>query len=129
MKASALTNPCRLLVATLFTVLVATIVSIPAHAEQGTDSGYVTLTETGWGADMVRVGTTAPQIDPANCPVKNYGYQTSPSDPGNHAYQAALLEAYRTYLIWGTGRVQLVISSTKCSPAGLPLIVGVTLHR
>ena len=126
MKASALKNPSRLLVATLFTVLVATIVSTPAYAQSTTASGVITLYTNGWSQDSVRVQTNAPLVNPFGCPNTD-GYITNPSDPGNHTFQTALLEAYRTRLIYGRGFVQITVSNTACY-LGWPKIIGVTLH-
>jgi len=127
MTASVLKNLSRLLVATLVTVLVGTIVSSPAYAQSTTGPGIITMYTNGWVQDSVRVQLDIPEINPAGCPNTN-GYITKPSDPGNHAYQQAVLEAYRTRLVYGVGHVEITVSNTTCY-IGWPQIIGVTLNK
>lgn len=90
----------------------------PASAQASAQSGTITSYITGWSADQVKVETTAPFVNPAGCPDMD-GYTTSPSDPGNHAHQAALLAAFVSgipVVIW--------VSNTTCY-AGRPEIIGV----
>lgn len=122
MKASTLKNPSRVIVATLFTVLVATIVSAPAHAQEYTSPGYINFYTNGWATDQVRVTTTAPPINPAGCPFTD-GYITNPSEPGNHTFEAALLE---TFLASSPKHVEIIVSNTTCY-LGRPEIIGVTI--
>jgi len=91
-----------------------------AHAQQWSAAGTITFYTTGFLADQVRVQTTAPFINPANCPTTD-GYITNPSDSGNHTHQAALLGAYLS------GKtVQIVVSTTACY-LGRPQIIAVTI--
>lgn len=104
----------------LAVVLFLTGLASSVHAQQATSSGTITLYTTGWLADQVRVQTTAPFINPANCSATD-GYITSASDPGNHTHQAALLGAYLS------GKtVQITVSNTACV-LNRPQIIGVTI--
>ncbi len=92
-------------------------VFVYAQSPTNTQSGTITLYSTGWSADEVRVMTTAPFV--ANGCSATDGYVTSPSDPGNHAHQAALLAAF----IAGKN-VYLTVSGCF---QNRPQIIGVTV--
>lgn len=82
-------------------------------------SGTITSYNVGWSADQVRVTTTvSPIYNPDGCTSAD-GYITSPSDPGNHAYQAALLAAY-------VAGKSVTLQVSGCF-IGRPQIVGVNV--
>jgi hypothetical protein len=102
-------------------LLVASIlVAVPITPAQappvGTAWGFITTYIVGQSANQVRVQTTAPNLLNNNgCPTED-GYITNPSDPGNAAYQAALLGGYlsgKQVQLWVQGcylgRPQIVI--------------------
>jgi hypothetical protein len=77
------------------------------------NTGYQTITDyrVGWSGDDVRVMTTGTFVS-NGCPGfsgSDPAYITNPADPGNHAYQAALLAAFVTgkkVSIWVQGCYQ-----------------------
>ena len=88
--------------------------------QTGTQPGTINYYSTGWFADQVLVRTTAPFVNPANCPSLD-GYLTNPADPANVAHQAALLGAY---LAGKT--VVIVVVNNQCY-IGRPQILGVEI--
>jgi hypothetical protein len=103
----------------IFLLSPATIQAAEARHIVPADSSAEVST-TGWTADQVRVQTTAQFVNPAGCSIQD-GYLTSPSDPGNHAHQAALLAAYTSGFL-----VQITVSNTSCT-LSRPQIIGVTV--
>ena len=90
-------------------------------AQTTTQPGTITVYVTGWFADQVRVQTTAPFVNPANCP-NHDGYLTNPSDPANVAHQAALLGA----LLAGK-TIAIQVLDTQCY-IGRPQVLGVIAY-
>lgn len=64
---------------------------LQAYSEWGRIGGF----ETGWSEDTMAVFMAAnvPFINPGKCRVTN-SYALDPSEPGNHAHEAALMGAY-----------------------------------
>jgi hypothetical protein len=104
----------------LLALIVVLIAGNPAFATVAQSAyGRITVYTTGWSSDLVRVETTATFKNVDNCPSTD-GYVTSPSDPGNHTHQAALLAAFLS-----GKEVSLYLDGCY---QGRPLIIGVLIH-
>ena len=103
----------------VLSIVFALAIGVPqVFAQATTQPGTITFYGTGWSADQASVKTTAPFV--ANgCPSTD-AYLTNPSDPGNHAYQAALLAAFLA------GK-QVTLTVSGCY-IGRPQIIGVTVY-
>lgn len=107
------------------TLALALVVTPPAWAHERTALGRITDLEAGWVVETVSVETTAPVINPADCPVSGQGYVTSLSDPGRKLFHDVLREAF-----WRGFPVQLLISSFDGDcPFGKPRIISVLIQK
>lgn len=83
--------------------------------------GNITSYEVFYGRDAVRIVTDAPSVT-NGCNAQYAGqYITDPSNPGNHAQQAALLGA-------ALSKKQVQLAVEGCSPEGIPFIQDIAFQ-
>ena len=93
-----------------------------AMAQQSTGIVTTTMVRTGWDLDSFAVVTSAPIVNPANCPSAD-GYISEKSMPGYQTYLAASLAAFSL-----NAPVDITVHKSKCF-AGRPVMIGINLRR
>lgn len=91
-------------------------------AQAPTTSGTITHVNTGWNADQFSVATTAPFINPTNCPNTD-GYVSEIGHNGFKTHYQAVLLAFAL-----DKPVVIVVSQTECI-VGRPKIMGVYVNK
>jgi hypothetical protein len=115
----------KYLLLSIFALVMAVAYSAWGADVARTGPGQITILEAGWADNTLSVKTTATVINPAACPVFEYGYVTLPSDPGSPLYHDILRDAFFHYY-----PVQLLISGTAGDcPYGKPRIISVLVSR
>lgn len=92
-----------------------------SHAtEQSSDWGSITWMEGGWTVDSMAIGHSAPLVNPDNCPVKEAGYATSPTDAGHSLFHTMALSAFMNHK-----QVRFLISGCVLSK---PHIISISIR-
>ena len=99
------------------------LIAAPAGAQTMGEPGKVTLLRTGWNSDSFAIATTAPFLNPANCPVTD-GYISTKPAPGYNTYYDAAKLAFLTNI----SNVVVVVDNTMCV-SGRPKIIGINMSH
>ncbi|WP_266169232.1 hypothetical protein [Dyella subtropica] len=102
---------------------VSMILSAASPAQTAVGPINLTQVNTGWNSDEISVGTGAPAINPATCPMTDL-YVTESGAPGNRSHYAAALTALANGLA-----VVIVVANQGCSSDGRPKIWGITIYK
>jgi hypothetical protein len=93
-----------------------------AHAQAMSGPGKVTLLRTGWNSDSFAIATSAPFLNPVNCPTPD-GYISTKPAPGYNTYYDAAKLAFQM-----NATVVVTVDNTMCV-SGRPKIIGLNLSH